>query len=143
MCLTKLLYRLVRFDTSYIIHGRKRLRVLVADSAAKMILGLMHRKRMGSTDGMLFMPGREARHGIWMRNMLFSIDILWISKNGTVLDMVENARPCSSMFDCPTYRPLRDSFYVLELGAGRARAMKIHKGTRLEIAKIKSNKRQI
>lgn len=133
MCITKLLYRTTRFNDSYITYRRRRIRVQIADTPRRMMLGLMHRERIGHNEGMLFMPGTESRHGIWMLNMRFSIDILWLSGNGTVVDMVENAKPCASIFNCKTYRPARPCSFVLELASGGAERLGIKRGAVLDL----------
>ena len=68
-----------------------------------------------------------------MLNMKFPIDILWLDDSGKVVDIKENAKPCSSMFSCPTYRPKINSFYILELGAGRARRFNLKIGSKVVI----------
>ena len=136
MCITKLLYRFTGFKVTYITYGGARIRVLLADSPRRMMLGLMHRSGLGKAEGMLFVPGHNAMHGIWMHNMRFSIDILWLSRNGKVVDMLENAKPCTSIFNCPTYKPSRPSFYILELAAGSARRMGVKAGSRFDAENI-------
>ena len=64
MCITKLLYKFTGFKAAYITYGGARIRVLLANSPRRMMLGLMHRSRLRKAEGMLFMPGHEARHGI-------------------------------------------------------------------------------
>ncbi len=136
MCLTSLLYKFTTFKTSYIHFKDRKIRVMIADSPRRMMLGLMHRKRIGSTEGMLFIPNHEARHGIWMLNMHFNIDILWLSKNGKIIEIMENAEPCTSIFKCPTYKSRLDSFYVLELAAGTSRRIGAHPGLKFKMENI-------
>ncbi|MGC8662362.1 MAG: DUF192 domain-containing protein [Candidatus Micrarchaeia archaeon] len=107
--------------------------LFVADSFPKLMLGLMHMHSLGRRQGMLFIFSRPARHGIWMRNMLFSIDIIWLDKNFIVVDIAENAKPCSNLFGCQTYLPNKPATYVLELNAYAAKKLGIKKGSRLKI----------
>jgi len=124
---------MLRYRHASIYVGGKALDVLVADSLPKLMLGLMHMDSLGKSDGMLFVFGSEARHGIWMLNMLFPIDIIWLSKQLVVVDIVEGAKPCSSIFRCKTYLPRERAMYVLELKAHMAKKLGIHKGVKLKL----------
>ena len=136
MCLTKLLYRFTSFKTSYISFGRKRVKVYLADSSGKNMLGLMHRSTLRGSEGMLLMPGREARHGIWMYNMRFAIDIVWLSRDGVVVDIRKNAMPCKSILSCPTYTPRLGALYILEVIAGGSKSLGIRIGSRADMSNI-------
>ncbi len=85
---------------------------------------------------MLFTPDREARHGIWMLNMKFPIDILWLDGSGKVVDIAQNAKPCKSIFSCPTYRPKSDARYVLELPSGNAKRFGLREGAKVDLTTI-------
>ncbi len=129
MCITKFLYNHTRFDTSYIKVNGRRLKIYKANSTSRMMIGLMYRPGLSKGEGMLFYPGNNARHGIWMQNMKFPIDIVWLSGEGRVVDIKERAAPCKSIFSCPTYKPEDNARYVLEIAAGASKALRIKKGT--------------
>src|SRR5271157_2080402 len=95
-------YRLVR-----VTYGGKAMRAYLADSFAKKMFGLMYREGLEKDRGMLFVLGRESitEASIWMLNMKFSIDVVWMNGGGKVIDIVENAKPCASMFGCRAYAP--------------------------------------
>jgi len=124
---------MLKYKHASVYVGSKAIDVLVADSLPKLMLGLMHMDSLGKSDGMLFIFGREARHRIWMLNMLFPIDIIWLSKQLIVVDIVEDARPCSSIFRCKTYLPAEKALYVLELKAHMAKRLGVHKGVKLKL----------
>ncbi|MGC8710653.1 MAG: DUF192 domain-containing protein [Candidatus Micrarchaeia archaeon] len=113
--------------------------LLVADTFYKLMLGLMKLKRIGKSEGMLFVFGRDARHGIWMLNMQFAIDIIWLDKEFTVVDIASSAKPCKSVFKCTTYLPIKDARYVVELNAGEARKMGLRTGAKLKIKSLIKN----
>ncbi|MEM3839105.1 MAG: DUF192 domain-containing protein [Candidatus Micrarchaeaceae archaeon] len=126
-----LLYKTVKFKSMKIIFGGRKTNVFIADSFAKQLVGLMYRDSIDSDQGMLFIFGRDSKWGIWMAHMKFSIDIVWIGKDGTVVDLNESAKPCASIFDCKTYYPKAESRFVLELPAGNAKRMHIGIGSRI------------
>lgn len=91
---------------------------LMADTAIKRMIGLMFRKSLDKDTCMLFVFPYAGTHGIWMRNMLFSIDIVWLNGESKIIDMVENAKPCESANPCNTYFPSEKAKYVMEFISG-------------------------
>ncbi len=106
----------------------------VADTQILRVQGLSGREKLDSTNGMLFIFDEADYHGIWMKDMKFPIDILWI-RNGVVVDMKENAPipHSSSDADLPIYRPGGSANYVLEINAGFAASHAIKIGDRVTI----------
>ena len=47
--------------------------------------GLMFRKGLGAGHGMLFVFDKTGEYAFWMKNMTFSIDILWLADDGEVV----------------------------------------------------------
>jgi len=83
--------------------------------------GLSGRNRLGR-DGMLIVFPWEGKHSIWMPNMKFPIDIVFISSGKKVVDIKHNARPMS--FNPKTwkiFRPREGASYALELPANSAK----------------------
>jgi len=79
--------------------------------------GLMFREAMNADQGMLFIFDEEGRHSFWMKNMLISIDILWLNKAKQIVHIEERVPPCKRN-PCPSYAPKAPARYVLELKAG-------------------------
>ena len=133
MFVTKILYRRLRFDKRTIRAGRNALNCMIADSFPKQMLGLMYRKSLRKSEGMLFIFRREGIYPIWMMNMNFPIDIIWISKRGKVVDVEENAVPCRGFFGCKSYYPRKKSQYVLEMCSGEAGRRGIKIGSKIRL----------
>lgn len=102
--------------------------------------GLGGREIFPQNAGMLFMFSNAAPHGIWMKNMRFPIDIIWLSTSETegcapdsweetvclvVIDIKEQATPESYP---EVFYPRAKALYVLELNAGVARSYGIRPG---------------
>jgi hypothetical protein len=102
----------------------------VADNDIKRIKGLMFRKSLPEFEGMLFVFGKEDYYGIWMLNMSFPIDIIWINADKTVVDIVKNAQPCRII--CDTYRPKEKAQFVLEVNANFTEKYGIDIGSSVE-----------
>ncbi len=94
----------------------------LAETIFERSRGLSGRQSIGSGEGMLFLFDTIERHTMWMKDMAFPIDILWI-KNGIIVDMEESVRPEPEVSDTmlKRYSPDVASELVLELPAGFAR----------------------
>jgi uncharacterized protein len=91
----------------------------VADTDEKRITGLSYRESLDRDKGMLFVFDEIGKHGIWMKEMNFPIDILWIGDDNRIVSIVENASPESYFSSPPTvFRPAENSRFVLELNSG-------------------------
>ena len=108
--------------------------VLVADTPLLRYRGLGGRDSLGKYDGMLFLFPEPARHGIVMRDMEFSIDVVWFA-NGTVIDFAQNLRlePGVAEGNYRGYFPRIDADTVLELPAGWAEQHKLKIGDNLTV----------
>jgi uncharacterized membrane protein (UPF0127 family) len=93
--------------------------VEVAETKKQQTQGLMNKEALEENEGMLFEYAEEGEHNIWMKNMRFPIDIIWLDENKKVIYLQENAQPCSESF-CQIYKANKLSKYVIELPAGTA-----------------------
>jgi len=76
--------------------------------------GLSGREQLEPDEGMLFVWEEAAPRGIWMKDMRFPIDILWLDGAGRVLDIKRNAVPESYP---EVFYPRTPATFVLELSA--------------------------
>ena len=102
--------------TKKVTIGNTEIEAEVADTLPKQIKGLMFRKNIPENGGMLFVFGNDDYYSIWMMNMSFPIDIIWIDSGHKIVDMVKNAQPCG--IACPSYEPKAKARFVLEVNAG-------------------------
>lgn len=137
MPITKILFKTIKFKQKEISYGSKRFKVSIADSFGKKALGLMHRDSMQDDEGMLFIFNKDGKYDIWMPNMKFSIDIVWLDSESKVLKIVEGAEPCDSVFACPAYLSPDNARYILEFNAGTVKREKIKEGRSFILYHIK------
>jgi hypothetical protein len=108
------------FQTKYVTRkvtlGKVEIQAEVADTLPKQIKGLMFRKSLPEKSGMLFVFGSDDYYGIWMMNMSFPIDIIWIDSNHKIVDIVKDVLPCGII--CPSYEPTAKARFVLEVNSG-------------------------
>ncbi len=95
-----------------------RVQVEIADNATAHAKGLMGRKSLGENEGMLFVFNKSSYLSFWMFNTTIPLDAIFISSNGTVVD-VDEMEPCGlNIFNCTSYESLRPAKYVLEVNKG-------------------------
>ncbi len=90
----------------------------VAVTAKEKEIGLGFRDSLEPDRGMLFVYDHKERYPFWMRNMRFSIDIIWIDDR-TIVDITKNV-PVSDkpVQELPLYHPNVPVDKVLEINAG-------------------------
>ena len=101
----------------------------IADTTKRRQQGLSGRESLAFDSGMLFVFEREDIHGIWMKDMQFPIDIIWLDEEFVVVDIVSNV----SQESFPKiFQPHALALYVLELKAGTVERMGITTGDKMQ-----------
>ena len=113
-----------------LIDGRVSVVVEVARSGEDQGRGLSGRSALGRNEGMLFVYPEAAPRSIWMKEMRFPLDILWIAR-GRVQAVEEQVPPPVGSAPLPVYTHHAD--LVLEVNAGFVRAHRITLGQRVEV----------
>lgn len=98
--------------------GDVELQVEVAKTQQERVIGLSNRQGLPNGRGMLFIFDHAGDHSIWMKDMLFSIDIIWISSKNEVVHIFHEVSPETypKLFSSPI-----KAQYVLEVPSGYAR----------------------
>lgn len=98
------------------------LEVQIADTDPRRARGLMFQEQLPFDQGMLLVFDSPGKLSIWMLNMQFPLDMLWIDGNGTVVYIEKNVLPCKTAVEtvtCPSYKGGdKEAQYVLEVTAG-------------------------
>ncbi len=105
----------IKLFTEVIQVGERNVTVLVADTPEEHKQGLSGRTGLGPDEGMLFVFQKDDLYGIWMKDMNFSIDIVWLSLTGKVITIEPNVSPRTYP---RSFTPRAPARYVLELPAG-------------------------
>ncbi|MCK4635831.1 MAG: DUF192 domain-containing protein [Candidatus Moranbacteria bacterium] len=102
--------------------------VEVVDDNLKRQVGLGKRDNLCENCGMLFIFDKVGRHGFWMKDMKFDIDILWI-RDSEIVFIEKNVS-----YETPEtiYNPNVESNSVLELDSGVVEEFGIEAGDRIE-----------
>lgn len=111
------------------------LSVEIAETVDKRSQGLMFRQSLEADQGMLFIFPEMGYWTFWMKNTLIPLDILWMDESGKILHVESQVPICTKKDDsCPRYYSTRESIFVLEIQAGRAKELGLTPGTRLSVA---------
>ena len=79
---------------------------------------------------MLFKYDEPGIYGIWMKDMKFAIDVIWLDGGYRVIKIAENVRPDSFP---KVFEPNQPALYVLEVNAGFAARNGIKAGDKVEL----------
>lgn len=90
----------------------------IAETPAAREQGLSGRADIPSEYGMLFVFDAPTKPGFWMKDMLASIDIIWLDDDGTIVGIEDSVSPDTFP---QQFRPSENIRYVLETRAGEAR----------------------
>jgi hypothetical protein len=101
--------------------------VLIADTPDERRRGLSGRGELLANQGMLFVFDKSDAYNIWMKDMQFSIDVIWISSGGVVVDIRKDISPETYP---EVFGPRTSAQYVLEVPAGFAEKYDISVGDR-------------
>lgn len=100
---------------SLVIAGRVNLTVEVARTSAEQIRGLSGRPDLKPGHGMLFVYNQPRPVSIWMKDMRFPLDILWI-RDSRIVKIEKQVPPLDPQGPERTYTATAD--LVLEVPAG-------------------------
>lgn len=89
--------------------------------------GLMFRQSLPADAGMLFLYERDKPISMWMKNTFIPLDMLFIDKNGVIIDIAERTVPQSTAIISPGV-PARA---VLEVNGGTAARLGLRRGDRV------------
>lgn len=106
--------------------------VEIADTEQQRQHGLMQRISLESGRGMLFVFDHAARQGVWMKDTLIALDVLFLSEQGQITEILKDLQPCPGD-PCPIYVSKSAAKYMLELQAGFIDTHHVEPGQTLQL----------
>jgi uncharacterized membrane protein (UPF0127 family) len=136
------------FDTTlvYLTTGRDTFTILaeVARSAEQKAMGLMERRFLSDTAGMLFLYTNDqpANAGYWMCRTRNPLEIAYADSAGRIVSLRQMV-PCDAQLaaGCPTYDPGQAYRMALEVNAGGLSRRGIGVGSRLWASALPASRR--
>lgn len=95
-------------------------------------LGLMYRKEMEITQGMLFIFPDEERQSFWMRNTNIPLDMIFVNSQNKIITIHKNTKPLSDQ----SYASTGPAKYVIETVSGFTDKFNINVGDKILWNKI-------
>lgn len=120
-------------QTEQIEVGDVTLEVVFATTPKGRRAGLSDIPYVRPGQGMLFVFEESDKHEFWMKDMLISLDIIWIDENLKVTEITPNLAPESFP---EVFVPEVPSKYVLEIPAGQAALLRIAVGDILVLPEL-------
>lgn len=112
----------------YIFTGKAKIPVYLANTEEKRTKGLGGLSSIPRDYGMFFIFDSSNYQSIWMKDMLFSIDIIWIDENRNIVHIEKNISP-------DTYPKIftasAKARFVLELYAGMSESYNLKIGEKI------------
>lgn len=108
-------WRIIYPNTIPIIIGEVEVQASVADTIPKRIKGLSGTPFLPENVVKLFAFGAGGPQSIWMKDMNYSLDIIWADEDGVIVHIEENVSP--ETYPEPFSSPV-PAWYVIEANAG-------------------------
>ena len=102
------------------------IRAELANTPESRMQGLMFRKTLGTSDGMLFVFDEPERQCMWMRNTYVPLSVAFIDAKGAILN-VEDMEPLTENSHCA----LGPARFALEMNKGWFASRGLKAGTRI------------
>jgi len=116
-------------EPTYVVYlSDVALEVTVADEPHERIQGLSGVESLRDFEGKLFIFDVEDYYGIWMKDMLIPIDVMWFNNDLRLVHIERNMTPDTFPDSFTSDEPAR---FVLEMNAYFVDSLKIQEGSRL------------
>jgi uncharacterized membrane protein (UPF0127 family) len=113
-----------------VVVGETAIIVDIADEPDERERGLSNREDLPEGTGILFIFEEKDLHGFWMKDMNFSIDILWFNEFGELVYYVKNVNPDTYPV---IFTPDEPAKYVIEVPAGFIKEEGIKMGDKIDL----------
>lgn len=104
--------------------------VEVVDNPETRQQGLSGRESIGDDEGMLFVFDDVSEHCFWMKDMNFSLDMIWLNEDKEIINIHRDVSPESYLTE-ERYCAEEPAKYGLEINSGRAIDLGIEQGEQL------------
>jgi uncharacterized membrane protein (UPF0127 family) len=100
--------------------------------------GFQFRDRPRAKTGLFFLnTDMPHRRSMWMPNMRFPLDIVWLDGSLTIVSIRKDVQPCPNLDTCPNVSSIYKAQHAIELGAGDADALGLKPGMTLKVISVK------
>ncbi len=115
----------------YVCFEDSCIEVELAITKEEIATGLMNRTNLPEYSGMLFIFDKEYIRKFWMKNVIISLDIIWLDERGIIVHIDKNMMSCDEY--CKSFGPESYSKFVLEVNGGYADRHNINIGDNVKM----------
>ncbi|MBN8704621.1 MAG: DUF192 domain-containing protein [Bacteroidetes bacterium] len=108
-----------------------KIEIEIADNDNSRMQGLMYRKHMAETEGMLFIFDYESPQTFWMKNTHLTLDMIFINRALEVVSIQKYTQPYSE----GKYPSEGSALYVLEVVGGFSDRHNIQPGDKIRFSR--------
>lgn len=112
-------------DVYILATGTKKIKVECVVSPAALKQGLSGRKTLERGTGMLFLFPDLMVHTMWMPDMHFPLDVIWLDEQLSVVHISYGLQPCVPGGPCPSFSSVYSTMYAIEVPEGDGRNVQI------------------
>lgn len=109
----------------------KKIDVEIAENDEERMQGLMYRKSMDDSRGMLFIFQEEEPQSFWMKNTIIPLDIIYVNSKKEIIKIYRSTVPFSEK-SLPSEKPAK---YVVEVAGGYTDRYGIKEGDKIDFKK--------
>lgn len=111
--------------------------LIVVQNPDESIWGLSDFPSLPSNTGMLFMFPEPGFYSFWMKDMNFSLDMIWLDRDNRVVTIHENISPDTYLQNHPqTFQPTKPASAVIEVPGGFVQKNNLSVGDILKFVNI-------
>lgn len=122
------IYKLVLSSTGKVVE------VECVVSPPKLSQGLSGRENLKRGTGMLFIFDEIKKQSMWMPDMKFPLDVIWLDEILSVVHISYGLQPCADRRTCPSTNSVYACKYAIEMNAGDAAVYGFMNGTQLTVS---------
>ena len=97
------------------------IKVEIAESRADKQRWLMFREeRLPLNSAMILVYEKSDLYSMWLLNIEYNLDLIWINENVNIVYIVKDAEPCKNTFDAAscTYKNTKAAKYIIAAASG-------------------------
>jgi hypothetical protein len=127
------------FSRGTIVINNHSISTEVAESSAERQRWLTFRtEQLPLNSSLILVYDKPDLYTLWLLNIQFNLDLIWLDGSGNIVYMKQNAVPCSNTLDASkcTYKNTIPSKYIIAATSGFIKYHKITNDTKIKIISI-------
>jgi uncharacterized membrane protein (UPF0127 family) len=120
--------------TLHLSSNNKTFKVECVVSPQALQRGLSGRESLATGTGMLFIFPTLSQQSMWMPDMKFPLDVVWLDETLSVVNISYGLEPCVSQTNCPSSSSAYQAKYAIEMPKGDAVKYGFSEGINLTVS---------